>query len=341
MLILTLLVFFSLISFHGSDLTLFDGFTAARAPKNWIGFFGANIAWFLIFLLGLGAYGIPVMGLFFSLSLLRGRPFPSQGTPQIAGIILLHLSIVSLLSLHWPKARILGQEMITGGQTGLLISRFLAGRLYTAGSHILLVGLLLIALLLATPFTFNAFWDWVKRSMPAVASGISGLSGVLRGALRFRVREKASPVPVKRPSAVDKGASASVEIVPAAVQKPARPARKALPVSTEPRTTPSGYALPSLEILEVFETETERPDWKKLEENAKVLEEKLADFGVEGKVVAISPGPVITTYEYAPAPGIKISRIVNLADDLSMALKAISIRVIAPIPGKAAIGVEV
>ncbi len=340
-LILTLLVFFSLVSFHGSDLTLFDGFTAARAPKNWIGFFGANIAWFLIFLLGLGAYGIPVMGLLFSLSLLRGRPFPSQGTPQIAGIILLLLSFVSLLSLHWPKTRILGQDMITGGQTGLLISRFLAGRLYTAGSHILLVGLLLVALLLATPFTFNAFWDWVKRSMPTVASGISGLAAVLRGVLSSRAKEKASPVPVKKSSAVDKGASASIEIVPMVVQRPARPARKALPVSTEPRTTPSGYALPSLEILEVFETETERPDWKKLEENAKVLEEKLADFGVEGKVVAISPGPVITTYEYAPAPGIKISRIVNLADDLSMALKAISIRVIAPIPGKAAIGIEV
>lgn len=343
-LVLTLLVFFSLVSYHRSDLTLFDGITAVRAPRNWIGFFGANVASVLIFLFGLGAYGIPLTGLFFSLSLLRGRPFPSQGAPQVAGIVLLLLGFVSLLSLHWPKALILGQEMITGGQTGLLISGFLESRLYTAGTHIFLVGLLLVAILLATPFTFNAFWDWAKRTMPSAAGRISRVVGSLRGGSRLQEEEKGPPAPVGRAPAVDGGTavSGSVEIVPMEIRKSPRPARKALPpLSTEPRKTPSGYMIPSLEILEVLETEAERPDWKRLEENAKVLEEKLADFGVEGKVVAIAPGPVITTYEYAPAPGIKISRIVNLADDLSMALKAISIRVIAPIPGKAAIGVEV
>lgn len=342
-LVLTLLVFFSLVSYYRSDLTLFDGITAARAPRNWIGFFGANIASVLIFLFGLGAYGIPVIGLFFSVSLLRGKAFPSQGAPQVVGVILLLFGFVSLLSLHWPKAQFLGQEMITGGQTGLLISRFLEGRLYTAGTHILLVGLLLVALLLATPFTFNAFWDWAKRTMPSAADRISWVIGLLRRGPYQREKEKDPPAPVRRPAVVDKGTSisTSVEIIPVGFQKSPKPVRKALPPSTEPRKTPSGYMIPSLEILEVLETEAERPDWKKLEENAKVLEEKLADFGVEGKVVAIAPGPVITTYEYAPAPGIKISRIVNLADDLAMALKAISIRVIAPIPGKAAIGVEV
>ncbi len=342
-LVITLLVFFSLLSYHRSDLTLFDGITAARAPRNWIGFFGANIASVLVFLFGLGAYGIPVIGLFFSLSLLRGRPFPSQGAPQVAGIVLLLLGFVSLLSLHWPKAQILGQEMITGGQAGLLISRFLEGRLYTAGTHILLVGSLLIALLLATPITFYAVWDWAKRAMPSAAGRISRVAGFLRGRLRLRDEKGDPPAPARRSAAADKGTSisSSVEIVLLESQKSPRPVRKALPPSTEPRKTPSGYMIPSLEILDVLEAEAERPDWKTLEENAKVLEEKLADFGVEGKVVAIAPGPVITTYEYAPAPGIKISRIVNLADDLSMALKAISIRVIAPIPGKAAIGVEV
>jgi len=93
--------------------------------------------------------------------------------------------------------------------------------------------------------------------------------------------------------------------------------------------------------VDAYEVENHKPDWKKLEDNARILEEKLADFGVQGKVMDIAPGPVITMYEYAPAPGIKISRIVGLADDLSMALKAISIRVVAPIPGKAAIGIEI
>ena len=75
--------------------------------------------------------------------------------------------------------------------------------------------------------------------------------------------------------------------------------------------------------------------------NARLLEKKLADFGVEGKVVEIKPGPVITMYELEPASGVKINRITNLSDDLALAMKAQSVRIIAPIPGKAAIGIEI
>jgi S-DNA-T family DNA segregation ATPase FtsK/SpoIIIE len=78
-----------------------------------------------------------------------------------------------------------------------------------------------------------------------------------------------------------------------------------------------------------------------LEMNARRLERKLADFGVEGEVMEILPGPVITMYEFKPAPGVKISKIVGLADDLALALKAASIRVVAPIPGKGTLGIEI
>jgi DNA segregation ATPase FtsK/SpoIIIE, S-DNA-T family len=74
--------------------------------------------------------------------------------------------------------------------------------------------------------------------------------------------------------------------------------------------------------------------------NARLLEKKLKDFGVEGEVVEICPGPVVTMYEFAPGPGIKVSRIAGLSDDLSMALQALSIRIVAPIPGKGVVGVE-
>jgi S-DNA-T family DNA segregation ATPase FtsK/SpoIIIE len=72
-----------------------------------------------------------------------------------------------------------------------------------------------------------------------------------------------------------------------------------------------------------------------------LLEKKLEDFGVHGRVVEIAPGPVITTFEYEPAPGVKINKIVNLTDDLALAMRATSIRIVAPIPGKAVIGIEV
>jgi S-DNA-T family DNA segregation ATPase FtsK/SpoIIIE len=75
--------------------------------------------------------------------------------------------------------------------------------------------------------------------------------------------------------------------------------------------------------------------------SSRILEAKLKDFGVDGRVVAVRPGPVITTFEFEPAPGVKVNRIVGLADDLSMALRALSVRVLAPIPGKPVVGIEV
>jgi len=75
--------------------------------------------------------------------------------------------------------------------------------------------------------------------------------------------------------------------------------------------------------------------------NARLLEKKLKDYNIDGEVVEICPGPVITMYEFSPAPGIKISRIAGLTDDLTMALQAMSIRIVAPIPGKGVVGIEV
>lgn len=103
----------------------------------------------------------------------------------------------------------------------------------------------------------------------------------------------------------------------------------------------SAFTLPSLTLLDDPKASEQVIDKEYYRNISRMLESKLEDFGVKGKVSEISPGPVITTYEYKPAPGIKISRIVNLTDDLALALSAISIRIIAPIPGKDAIGIEI
>ena len=75
--------------------------------------------------------------------------------------------------------------------------------------------------------------------------------------------------------------------------------------------------------------------------NSRLLEEKLLDFKVQGKVVAVAPGPVVTMYEFKPAPGVKISKVANLSDDLALNLRARSVRIVAPIPGKDVIGIEI
>jgi len=103
----------------------------------------------------------------------------------------------------------------------------------------------------------------------------------------------------------------------------------------------SGFQLPSLNLLDTPEIKPVSTDHQNLRMQSRLLEKKLEDFGVRGKVVAVSPGPVITTFEYEPASGVKINKIVTLTDDLALALRAISIRIVAPIPGKAAVGIEI
>jgi S-DNA-T family DNA segregation ATPase FtsK/SpoIIIE len=105
--------------------------------------------------------------------------------------------------------------------------------------------------------------------------------------------------------------------------------------------TGKGFKLPPVTLLEESEIEVTDADHESLQMQSKLLEKKLGDFDVSGSVVAVSPGPVVTMYEYEPAPGVKINKIVSLSDDLAMALRATSIRIVAPIPGKAVIGIEV
>ncbi len=103
----------------------------------------------------------------------------------------------------------------------------------------------------------------------------------------------------------------------------------------------SDYRLPPADLLDVPEISKRYVDEKLLETNAAILEQKLADLGIRGQVVEIHPGPVITMYEITLAPGIPLRRVLNTADDLAMALKSGSTRVVAPIPGKDTVGIEV
>jgi S-DNA-T family DNA segregation ATPase FtsK/SpoIIIE len=101
-----------------------------------------------------------------------------------------------------------------------------------------------------------------------------------------------------------------------------------------------GYHLPPDDVFELGGPSS-GPDEESLQMKARLLVKKLKDFGVEGTVETVHPGPVITMFEFKPAPGVTISRIVNRGDDLALALRAMSIRIVAPIPGKDTVGVEI
>ncbi|MCH7928528.1 MAG: DNA translocase FtsK [Candidatus Dadabacteria bacterium] len=101
------------------------------------------------------------------------------------------------------------------------------------------------------------------------------------------------------------------------------------------------FRLPEVNLLDIKVVSNIEIDRELIYLNSKLIEEKLRDFGVMGKVTEVRPGPVITMFEYRPAPGIKINKIASLSNDLAMGLSAKSIRIIAPIPGKNVIGIEV
>jgi S-DNA-T family DNA segregation ATPase FtsK/SpoIIIE len=106
--------------------------------------------------------------------------------------------------------------------------------------------------------------------------------------------------------------------------------------------TPQGpYQHPDIAIFQRPPDVARSYDRDSLIMNSRILEKKLADFGVLGRVVTVHPGPVITMYEFEPGSGVKVNRITNLADDLALALRALSVRIIAPLPGKSVVGIEI
>ena len=104
------------------------------------------------------------------------------------------------------------------------------------------------------------------------------------------------------------------------------------------------YKIPPLSLLNDVPPEVGTDAEKARDEilaSSAILEKKLSDFGIEGRVVQVLPGPVITLFEYEPAPGVKVSRIVSLADDLALAMRCVGLRILAPVPGKPVVGIEI
>ncbi|QRK08892.1 DNA translocase FtsK 4TM domain-containing protein [Archangium violaceum] len=159
---------------------------------------------------------------------------------------------------------------------------------------------------------------------------------------------------------------------PAAAQAPASPAAivpaqpsalaARMPLIVEPKAPPkptavvakkkdqeqfqfvggrTSFSLPPLDVLEIEKKERSALDKEAFLTTAEKLRAKLADFGISGEVVEIRPGPVVTMYEFLPGPGIKVSKIAALQDDLAMAMEAMRVRIVAPIPGKGVVGIEV
>ena len=161
-------------------------------------------------------------------------------------------------------------------------------------------------------------------------------------------------VPPQKNSGLEGAASAPAEDVaakqPSAALPKAAGATPAAPAVSIARPTAlaaqekrprAPIPLPSLELLSLPSKDAPRIRREDLEARGKALMECLKDFDIQSELVRITPGPVVTMYEVRPAPGIRVNRIANLSDDLALALKAIAVRIQAPIPGSDTVGIEI
>ncbi len=147
-----------------------------------------------------------------------------------------------------------------------------------------------------------------------------------------------APVPVPRSGGEDPVDPRSVSLEPGNLESGGNDLRGQVLLPTDPGAP---YELPDMGLLDRHDRSVAAYDELGLRRLAGSLEDKLASFGINGEVTAIRPGPVITIFEYLPAPGVKISKIASLQDDIAMAMRALRVRIVAPIPGKGVVGIEI
>jgi S-DNA-T family DNA segregation ATPase FtsK/SpoIIIE len=296
---------------------------------------------------GLAAYLFPVYLGYFTVALLR-RDAEGFGGLRLAGAGLLVVGLAALAGLATGGAAVVRGGGWLGGFLAVALHDLIGG----PGTLLLLGVVLVFALVLATGVsaveTGVRALAWARTSArDALARGVGGLRR--RGAAPepepAARRSRASRAPILLDDAVEEPPPSEPASAPPIIREPEKrpdaPKRAKRPDLQEELFAEDTYRLPALGLLDEPVRTTQPLDESALLASARILENKLADFQVVGKVVAVRPGPVITTFEFEPAPGVKVNRIVTLADDLSMALRALSVRVLAPIPGKPVVGIEV
>jgi S-DNA-T family DNA segregation ATPase FtsK/SpoIIIE len=265
------------------------------------------------------------------------RPLVTRGWPPLVGLAALLLASTGLLTLA-GAAR--GHAGGGGGWAGWAVAEGLHATIGSVGAWLVLIAAVPVGVLFLTQVSYGA------------------LTRVLAARLARMRRRKAARAerPAKGAAAAAAGeVAAAVTAGEEAAAEPPPP-----PVVLEPRKRAAekgglawqetfdfgrdgaqSFQLPNVGLLQVPPAGEHKITTEELQENAETLRKKLQDFEVEGRIVQVSPGPIITSYEFEPAAGVKISRVVNLADDLALALKAASVRIVGPIPGRGTVAIEV
>jgi len=339
---LVLALSLALYSFSPLDPS-FNHAVSGNVVSNHVGLFGAFSADFLYQLFGYVAWLCLLLFVFAIYRMARGiQPILGGWTslfwlPLVLGISGLMAAHSEFLNLEIPL------PAGAGGALGSMIAEALSLPLHEVGRDVLLLALVLSSFVAASHISLLTMTRRLIAVLHAVSLSLLGFFSRLRTRLagrkdRIQAREQRAEVKRSAPPKVPKSepdVSTKVEIQ---VSRKAREQQQTeLPLG-EPRR--SGFKLPALTLFNKPAKRSRGHDEASLTAMARMLEKKLMDYRVEGEVIAVQPGPVVTQFEFEPAPGTKVSRIVALQDDLARSMSAVSVRVAGNIPGKSVVGIE-
>jgi len=312
--------------------------SSLKLEKNWCGEIGLLIADLLLGFTGWGAYLLPALILILSLLFITPR-LSFERLPQIiaglTGAIISFCGLLSCLAIKDPKLIETGGFI---GRTGFTLLHSVVG---DGGTVMVFLLLFLVSLMLTIQFSLYKLIAFIWQRIQKVSEFFNRDSREDQESVEPKierkniVKKRKERQPLAEPADTSNIVPELKEFVSAVKQSDEDEVFAAKPVAR------GDWKLPPLSLLGKNQQVHDKVDKEVYYKLSKQLEQKLKNFGVSGKVIGISPGPVVTTYEYAPAPGVKINKIVGLADDLALGLRVKSVRVVGSVPGKAALGVEI
>ncbi len=354
LLTLGVLVFLSVWSYSAHDYSWLSSLndqlsSTIGITQNVVGIVGATIAAGLAWLVGSAALAVPILILLQGIRSFQDETLQTKIRSQLGGLLLV-LCLSALFQLHGQMP---GSD-IFGGAWGEWSGALLTPLFGEVGTTILLASVLLVSVLLIAPFSVATAFGNIPTALRSIRDRTPRLSfGWLSFPTRIRLPKANKPVKINRDLAIRESAL-SISRKAAPVSEPdfledeleldlsepdeLQPVRRHMGGN---RKVSEGYNLPDpIALLEAPPTSKSQQTDDILESQSRVLTGAFQNFGIAGKVTEVHPGPVITMYEFEPGPGIKVARIVNLAHDLAMALKATRVRIVAPLPGKSTVGIE-
>ena len=346
--LLAIFILIALVSYSPGDPAFMTTGSSSEV-SNAVGVSGAMVADILLHLMGYLAYGFPAFLVYKIVDSLRGKTEPTEFSWALfgfksLGLIFLVVSACGLATLHFEVAD--DASYMAGGMLGALVVDLSTPVLAVLGTTLVLFATFLFGLTITAAISWLDFIDRVGATTLRLISGtaekfdkwLEDRKQAVAAKQRLASRKKVLDIHIEKekkrvpPTIKTFSTNKAVEKSPR-VEKERQGTLFA---------TTSVRELPAIGLLDAWQ-ETNDSGFSKesLEAMSKLLELKLKDFGIVIEVTAVNPGPVITRFEVQPAPGVKVSRITNLAKDLARSLAIVSVRVVEVIPGKTVIGIEI